>query len=237
MLGAPGSPMLEIRLRETKSAGLAVWLPLSGRGLTGLITPDICVFGVGGSGLRLAGIGLCVCCNDAGTRGPSGFGDGLLNSASSVFFWSAETDCCRSKGCSVVADGAGDWVKGITGWIAGCGEGLLNMSRRLFACAVGAGTGPDVWLLGRFRICGLNAVGGASKVSVLLSGIPLRPPILTSKGLRDFDCSRFNICCGTNGEAPRELLLMGIVCFFIVSKSGALTGPRTVAEVIPAGLG
>jgi hypothetical protein len=106
MLGATESPMLEILLRETKSAGLTVWLPFSGNGLTGLITPDMVVFGVGGRGLRLAGIGLCVCCNGTGTRGSSGFGEGLPNSARSVFFWSD---------CGAVADGAGDCVRGIAG--------------------------------------------------------------------------------------------------------------------------
>jgi hypothetical protein len=115
MLGATESPMLEIRLRETKSVGLTAWLPFSGRGLTGLITPDMVVFGVGGRGLRLVGIGLCVCCNDAGTREPSGFGEGLLNSASSAFFWSEGKASCRSNDCCVVADGAGDCVKGIAG--------------------------------------------------------------------------------------------------------------------------
>jgi hypothetical protein len=107
MLGVTESPMLEIRLRETKSAGLTAWLPFSGKGLTGLITPDMVVFGVGGRGLRLGGIGLCVCCNGAGTRGSSGFGEGLLNSARSAFFWSEDG--------GAVADGAGDCVRGTTG--------------------------------------------------------------------------------------------------------------------------
>ena len=39
------------------------------------------------------------------------------------------------------------------------------------------------------------------------------------------------------GEGPRELPLVGCVCFFIVSKSGALTGPRTVADVMPVCFG
>jgi hypothetical protein len=86
MLGVPDSPILDILLRDVKSAGLTVWLPFSGRGLTGLITPDMAVFGVGGIGLRPVGIGLCTCCRGAGMRGPSGFGEGLLKRASRVFF-------------------------------------------------------------------------------------------------------------------------------------------------------
>lgn len=39
------------------------------------------------------------------------------------------------------------------------------------------------------------------------------------------------------GEGPRELLFVGCLFFFMVSKSGAFTGPLTVAEVILALLG
>jgi hypothetical protein len=67
MLGTAESPMLEILLRDAKSAGLTAWLSFPGRGLTGLITPDMAVLGVGGKGLRPVGIGLCVCCNALGT--------------------------------------------------------------------------------------------------------------------------------------------------------------------------
>lgn len=56
-LGGMPSPMLEILDRDARFAGLPVIL-LSGNGLTGLITPDIMVFGVGGCGLRAGGIGL-----------------------------------------------------------------------------------------------------------------------------------------------------------------------------------
>jgi len=55
---APDSPILEILLRDAKSAGLTVWLPFSGRGLTGLMTPDVVVLGVGGRGLRPLGTAL-----------------------------------------------------------------------------------------------------------------------------------------------------------------------------------
>jgi len=34
------------------------------------------------------------------------------------------------------------------------------------------------------------------------------------------------------GDGPRELPLVGCLFFFIVSKSGAFTGPLTVADVI-----
>jgi hypothetical protein len=69
LLGAaPDSPMLDILLRGAKSAGLTAWLPFSGRGLTGLMTPDIAVFGVGGRWLRPVGVGLYVCFNGAGFR-------------------------------------------------------------------------------------------------------------------------------------------------------------------------
>jgi hypothetical protein len=76
-------------------------------------------------------------------------------------------------------------------------------------------------------------------LSVAFDGSLFRPLIVVSEGLRGTDCSRFKICCGTKvaGDGPRELPLTGRVFFFIVSKSGALTGPRTVADVIPAGFG
>ena len=112
------------------------------------------------------------------------------------------------------------------------------MSRRPFSWAVGAGIGATVVLCcGRFIICGLNGVCGVLDNSVVFGDNPLRLPIVMSDGLRGTDCSRFNICCGTKvaGDGPRELLLTGWVCFFIVSKSGALTGPRMVAEVMPGG--
>ena len=50
--------MLLILLRLAKWAGLPAALPCSGSGLTGLMTPDITLFGVGGCGLRAGGIGL-----------------------------------------------------------------------------------------------------------------------------------------------------------------------------------
>lgn len=58
MLGGIVSPILEMRDREFSCDGLSTWLP--GRGLTGLITPDMMVLGVGGCGDRAGGIGLVV---------------------------------------------------------------------------------------------------------------------------------------------------------------------------------
>ena len=81
MLGARPSPMLDILLRDAKSAGLAAWLPFC-NGLTG----DMADFGVGGKGLRAVETGLCVCCSGAGMRGPSGLGEGLLKRASNALF-------------------------------------------------------------------------------------------------------------------------------------------------------
>lgn len=143
MLGGAESPILEMRLRDAKSEGLAAWLPFSGSGLTGLITPDMAVFGVGGRGLRSAGTGLCDCCSVAGTRTASGFGDGLLKRASKAFFCSEGTESRRSVDCCIVAKGTGDLAATTAGCAAaGCGDGPLNMSRRLLACAVGAGARP-----------------------------------------------------------------------------------------------
>jgi hypothetical protein len=34
------------------------------------------------------------------------------------------------------------------------------------------------------------------------------------------------------GDGPRELLFVGCLFFFMVSKSGAFTGPLTVADVM-----
>mgnify|MGYP006877413976 CR=1 FL=1 len=54
--------------------------------------------------------------------------------------------------------------------------------------------------------------------------------------------ARLRICWGINGmfvagDGPRELPLVGCLFFFIVSKSGAFTGPFTVADVILALVG
>lgn len=134
ILGGAASPILEMRLRDAISEGLAFWLPFSGSGLTGLIRPDMAVFGVGGKGLRPAGTGLCDCCSGAGTRAPSGFGDGLLKSASRAFFWSDGAESRRSVDCCIAAKGTGDLAADTAGCAAaGCGEGPLNISRRLLA--------------------------------------------------------------------------------------------------------
>lgn len=59
MLGAVPSPILLILLRFAIPSGLtAPALPFVGKGLTGLMTPDIDVFGVGAKGERTGGIGL-----------------------------------------------------------------------------------------------------------------------------------------------------------------------------------
>jgi hypothetical protein len=129
MLGAVPSPMLLIRLRFALPSGLvAPTLPFVGNGLTGLMTPDIDVLGVGGKGERAGGTGLCVC--------GLGDGDGLLPKRESrAFFWSAGTDSRRSMSDRGGGTGERD---GITaGWTGGgCGEALLNMSSKPCLCDV-----------------------------------------------------------------------------------------------------
>ena len=86
MLGPDPSPILLIRLRFATPSGLvAPTLPFGGKGLMGLTTPDMEVFGVGGKGERAGGTGLCVW----------GLGEGvglLPKRESSTFFWSEGTD-------------------------------------------------------------------------------------------------------------------------------------------------
>lgn len=129
ILGGRPSPILDIRLRAAGSEGLVVWLvvwlPFSGNGLTGLTTPDMVVFGVGGRGLR------DVLCGDAATTDPSGFGDGLPKRASRVFFCSEGSGSFRSE-FVCTALGAGDRAGGKRDWLAlNCGDGLLNISSKL----------------------------------------------------------------------------------------------------------
>lgn len=98
MLGGIDSPMLEMRDRELRFAGLSVWLPFSGRGLTGLMTPDMSILGVGGWGDRDGGIGLPA----LGAKGDfdacvGEAVDGLLKSDNSALFWSTGRVSLRSK--------------------------------------------------------------------------------------------------------------------------------------------
>ena len=85
--------MLEMRDRELACAGLSTWLP--GRGLTGLMMPDMYILGVGGCDERASGTGF-VATGGSGD-GDAGAGDAVIGapllpkSERSVFFWSIGT--------------------------------------------------------------------------------------------------------------------------------------------------
>jgi hypothetical protein len=151
-------------------------LPTSGSGLTGLITPDMTLLGVGGCGLRAGGIGLLgsdsgdfagrVDKPGGGLASPcggngdfdTGPGDpttdaGLPNKDNKVFVWSFDASPRRSNACCTA--GAGGKGPGPGGT---CGE-FLPLRKSLAGCGARAGGGTgEAFCCGRFKIWGLKTV-------------------------------------------------------------------------------
>jgi hypothetical protein len=159
ILGAVPSPILLIRLLFAIPSGLvAPTLLFAGSGLTGLMTPDMDVLGVGGNGDRAGGIGLCIW--------GLGDGDGLLpKRESNVFFCSEGTDSRRSMPDRGGGTGERDGnTAGSAG--GGCGEGPLNMSSKPCVCDADFSAGPEQWLVLSAGRAVRRRIGGREEMDI-----------------------------------------------------------------------